>query len=194
MPAPKSKRDQYPDDIFADTRMSFGEHIDELRTRMIRALLGLLFCMVLTARIIFGDAETISWPIWIFAGVAYLAAIKFVWYVIQRRLFGTSLVIDATKFVPPPVCAACFKEASEVRSAFFSSTMAGPILIQQHAELPVRLCADCARNYDSSFLKNVKGVRIARVVYEKWTVQIKNLIYLEAVLESNQQSGAVKLA
>ena len=47
MPAPKSKHDQYPDDIFADTRMSFGEHIDELRTRMIRALMGLFFCMVI---------------------------------------------------------------------------------------------------------------------------------------------------
>ena len=47
MPATKSKHDhQYPDDIFADTRMSFGEHIDELRTRMIRALMGLFFCMV----------------------------------------------------------------------------------------------------------------------------------------------------
>ena len=45
MPGPKSKRDQYPDDIFADTRMSFGEHIDELRTRMIRGLVGLTFCM-----------------------------------------------------------------------------------------------------------------------------------------------------
>src|SRR5581483_1773478 len=33
---------EYPDDIFADTRMTFGEHIDELRTRMIRALLWLM--------------------------------------------------------------------------------------------------------------------------------------------------------
>ncbi|HUR54460.1 MAG TPA: twin-arginine translocase subunit TatC [Gemmataceae bacterium] len=48
MPATKSKHDhQYPDDIFADTRMSFGEHIDELRTRLIRALMGLFFCMVI---------------------------------------------------------------------------------------------------------------------------------------------------
>ncbi|MGL6096208.1 MAG: twin-arginine translocase subunit TatC [Fimbriiglobus sp.] len=31
----------YPDDIFADTRMSIGDHIDELRTRLIRALIGL---------------------------------------------------------------------------------------------------------------------------------------------------------
>lgn len=33
----------YPDDIFADTRMSFGDHIDELRTRLIRALKALVF-------------------------------------------------------------------------------------------------------------------------------------------------------
>src|SRR5205085_5183203 len=42
MVAPKSKFDEYPDDIFADTRMTFGEHIEELRTRMIRALAGLV--------------------------------------------------------------------------------------------------------------------------------------------------------
>lgn len=35
----------YPDDIFDDTRMSFGDHIEELRTRMIRGLVGLIACM-----------------------------------------------------------------------------------------------------------------------------------------------------
>lgn len=45
MIARKPKVDEYPDDIFADTRMSFGDHIDELRTRMIRALLWLLLFM-----------------------------------------------------------------------------------------------------------------------------------------------------
>jgi len=29
-----------PDDLFADTRMSFGDHIEELRSRMLRALVG----------------------------------------------------------------------------------------------------------------------------------------------------------
>lgn len=38
---------EYPDDIFDNTRMSFGDHIDELRTRMIRAIQGLLFCLVI---------------------------------------------------------------------------------------------------------------------------------------------------
>lgn len=33
---------EYPDDIFADTRMSFGDHIEELRRYLIRALLGVL--------------------------------------------------------------------------------------------------------------------------------------------------------
>jgi sec-independent protein translocase protein TatC len=37
---------EYPDDIFDNTRMTFGDHIDELRTRMIRAIQGLLVCMV----------------------------------------------------------------------------------------------------------------------------------------------------
>ena len=34
------------DDLFAHTRMSFGDHIEELRLRMIRAILGFLIAMV----------------------------------------------------------------------------------------------------------------------------------------------------
>jgi sec-independent protein translocase protein TatC len=37
----------YPDDIFADTRMTFGEHIEELRFRMLQAIKGLLFFLVI---------------------------------------------------------------------------------------------------------------------------------------------------
>jgi sec-independent protein translocase protein TatC len=35
-----------PDDLFADTRMSFGDHIEELRTRLIRALLGFMIAFL----------------------------------------------------------------------------------------------------------------------------------------------------
>jgi sec-independent protein translocase protein TatC len=37
---------QESDDLFAHTRMSFGDHIEELRMRMIRALLGLVVAML----------------------------------------------------------------------------------------------------------------------------------------------------
>lgn len=48
MPARKSQNSyEYPDDIFDDTRMTFGEHLEELRMRMIRALLGLVVLMLL---------------------------------------------------------------------------------------------------------------------------------------------------
>jgi sec-independent protein translocase protein TatC len=47
MVARKSKPHEYPDDIFADTRMTFGEHIEELRTRMIRSLAALMVCLVI---------------------------------------------------------------------------------------------------------------------------------------------------
>jgi sec-independent protein translocase protein TatC len=40
-------RNNYDDDLFADSRMSFGEHIEELRTHLIRAIKGLLFCLVI---------------------------------------------------------------------------------------------------------------------------------------------------
>ncbi len=36
-----------PDDMFADTRMTFGEHIEDLRTHLMRALKGFIFGMIL---------------------------------------------------------------------------------------------------------------------------------------------------
>jgi sec-independent protein translocase protein TatC len=46
MPARKSQNThEYPDDIFDDTRMTFGEHLEELRMRMIRAIMGLVVLM-----------------------------------------------------------------------------------------------------------------------------------------------------
>ncbi|AMV27196.1 Sec-independent protein translocase protein TatC [Gemmata sp. SH-PL17] len=41
------KYDEYPDDMFKDTRMSLGEHIEELRYRMLNALKWLLFFLVI---------------------------------------------------------------------------------------------------------------------------------------------------
>src|SRR5207248_9645694 len=41
-----SHKYDYPDDIFDDSRMSFGDHIEELRTRLIRALVGLGICLL----------------------------------------------------------------------------------------------------------------------------------------------------
>lgn len=155
------------------------------------AFLGLAFCMVLMARIIFGNVETVNWPLWILGGVAYFIAIKFCWRNIQHKLFGDFMVVDVKKFVAPPVCATFCKEAAETRKAFFSSTGAGPIPIHQVAELPLKLCAECARRYDTKLLKGIRGIRISRVVYEKWTIQIKNRDYFNAVLELNRQSGAV---
>jgi sec-independent protein translocase protein TatC len=38
---------EYSEDLFADTRMSFGEHIEELRTHLIRAIKGLIFCLLI---------------------------------------------------------------------------------------------------------------------------------------------------
>ncbi|MCI0684123.1 MAG: twin-arginine translocase subunit TatC [Gemmataceae bacterium] len=42
------KTDDYadPDDMFADTRMTFGEHIEDLRTHLMRAIKGFVLCMV----------------------------------------------------------------------------------------------------------------------------------------------------
>jgi sec-independent protein translocase protein TatC len=47
MIARKNQSYEYADDIFDKTRMSFGDHIDELRTRMIRAIMWLFLFLVL---------------------------------------------------------------------------------------------------------------------------------------------------
>ncbi len=39
-------RFQDPDDLFADTRMSFGDHIEELRFRLVRALVGFMIAFL----------------------------------------------------------------------------------------------------------------------------------------------------
>jgi sec-independent protein translocase protein TatC len=42
-----SDKYQYPEDFFDDTRMSFGDHIEELRKRLIKALRALLFFLLI---------------------------------------------------------------------------------------------------------------------------------------------------
>ena len=42
-----SDRHDHSEDLFADTRMSFGEHIEDLRTHLVRALKGLAFCLMI---------------------------------------------------------------------------------------------------------------------------------------------------
>lgn len=42
-----SRRYHNEDDYFAETRMTFGEHLEDLRTHLIRALVGFAFCMVI---------------------------------------------------------------------------------------------------------------------------------------------------
>jgi sec-independent protein translocase protein TatC len=56
-----SKTYDYPDDIFDDTRMSFGDHIEELRARLIRALAGLGICLII-GFVLDGVGEWIGYP------------------------------------------------------------------------------------------------------------------------------------
>jgi sec-independent protein translocase protein TatC len=46
MRSPNAAREE-SDDLFAGTRMSFGDHIEELRLRLVRAILGFLVAMVI---------------------------------------------------------------------------------------------------------------------------------------------------
>lgn len=57
----KNPFDEYPDDIFKDTRMSFGDHIEELRTRMFRGLKWLMLFMVI-GFVLDGVGQTVGNP------------------------------------------------------------------------------------------------------------------------------------
>src|SRR5262245_24008570 len=43
----RRNRSDYDEDFFRDTRMSFGDHLEELRWRMWRAIKGLALCLVI---------------------------------------------------------------------------------------------------------------------------------------------------
>lgn len=43
----RARSPEYPDDIFDETRMSFGDHIEALRARLLLALYGLAFCLMI---------------------------------------------------------------------------------------------------------------------------------------------------
>jgi sec-independent protein translocase protein TatC len=42
-----ARNSAYPDDIFDQSRMSFGDHIEELRSRLLKAIYGLLFFLII---------------------------------------------------------------------------------------------------------------------------------------------------
>jgi sec-independent protein translocase protein TatC len=50
-----------PDDFFADTRMSFGDHLDELRFRLMNALKGLVFFLMI-GFVLDGVGMYMNWP------------------------------------------------------------------------------------------------------------------------------------
>jgi sec-independent protein translocase protein TatC len=58
-----SQRYQYSEDLFADTRMTFGEHLEELRTCMWRALGGFMIALVLSFFVGKQALEFISKPV-----------------------------------------------------------------------------------------------------------------------------------
>jgi sec-independent protein translocase protein TatC len=43
----RARSPEYPEDIFDETRMSFGDHIEELRSRLLKALYGLAFFLLI---------------------------------------------------------------------------------------------------------------------------------------------------
>jgi Sec-independent protein secretion pathway component TatC len=60
--AMRPKSHDFSDDLFADTRMTFGDHLEELRTRMWRALKGMLFCLII-AFVLDGVGSSMKWNV-----------------------------------------------------------------------------------------------------------------------------------
>ncbi len=56
----KKKRAEYDEDFFSSSRMSFGEHLNELRIRMWNAIKGLLF-FLLIGFLLDGVGESLGW-------------------------------------------------------------------------------------------------------------------------------------
>src|SRR5260370_29885973 len=50
---PRANRHTDPEDFFAETRMSFGDHIEDLRTHLVRAIVG--FALGMAVAFIFGS-------------------------------------------------------------------------------------------------------------------------------------------
>jgi sec-independent protein translocase protein TatC len=57
----RARTPEYPDDIFDDTRMSFGDHIEQLRSRLIKALYGLAFFLTIGFVLDYAG-KTMEWP------------------------------------------------------------------------------------------------------------------------------------
>lgn len=64
----------YPDDLFSDSRMTFGEHLDELRYRLIQAVKALVVCLVIGFALD-GVGSTMKWK-WFGLGKPVLELIK----------------------------------------------------------------------------------------------------------------------
>jgi sec-independent protein translocase protein TatC len=64
----------YDEDFFKDSRMSFGDHLDELRTRMWRAIMGLAFCLLI-GFVLDGIGDRLHQP-WIGIGIPALRIIR----------------------------------------------------------------------------------------------------------------------
>jgi sec-independent protein translocase protein TatC len=69
-----SKSRNYPDDLFKDTRMPFGDHLEELRYRLIQALKALVLCLVI-GFVLDGIGSTMKWK-WFGLGKPVLELIK----------------------------------------------------------------------------------------------------------------------
>ncbi len=153
---------------------------------------GILFTAA-SAVVVFQYPDQFSWPIWIVLACGYAVALKMLWLKIQIWWFGPRLIIDVTKYDPPPVCPVNGTPASLERFIEHQvSGAAGPIHFHQTHRFPVLLSDEAAAVFDrAKIFKKVPGLTLRRVAYDKFYLHCKSDAYRKAMLEANAESKAV---
>ncbi|QVL34738.1 twin-arginine translocase subunit TatC [Telmatocola sphagniphila] len=115
------QRVEYPDDFFADTRMSFGDHIEELRTRMLNALKALMFCMCI-GFVLDGIGTQLDLP-WFGLGRPVLAMIQQPVEDAMQNFYNERIWDESEKLRPVPTTWEERREREQERKKFLSSRL-----------------------------------------------------------------------
>ena len=103
-------------------------------------------------------------------------------------MFGQKYIFDLTNYITPDRCPICGSQATQDREMTFDAS--GGFVTVTHP-FPVKLCEEHAESFDKSWMRKVKGIRISRVVKNKYTVFLKSFDYSTAVQNANQITNAV---
>jgi hypothetical protein len=135
-----------------------------------------------------GCTEKMNWIIWACLSLPYGLASILLFNFLQRLLFGQKYVIDINKYVIPEKCPVCHRKADQERVMRFDAN--GGVASVSYP-FPIKLCQIHAEIFDQSWLKKVSGVRVSRVVRERYTIYLKSFEYSSEFESANKDSNAI---